>query len=186
MSGGSINQPALHYRVAEQGKVYALGGEHAEALRHYREALRLASTGGEPEVCLRHYAWCVLESLERSGSYEEVIAFCERVEAHYAQQPPATELARLDLATHHERHGVALLKLGRTAEARAWLERAVGLAGADKLPLASRVLSWVRSGLHVDPRRLAQEQERHRYWVVRPEAVNPSIALTLPPQVGLR
>src|SRR6185436_7855303 len=113
--GGSLSQPGLHYRVAEQGKVHALKGEHGEALRHYREALRLAANHGEPEVCLRHYAWCVLESLERSGAFEEVVALCQRVEAHYAQHPGTTALARLDRAAHLERQGLALLKLERTA-----------------------------------------------------------------------
>ncbi|MFY0572635.1 hypothetical protein ACN28E_53635 [Archangium lansingense] len=177
---------ALHSRVAEQGKLLALQGEHPEALRHYREALRLASQVGAPEMVLRHYAWCVLESLERSGAFEDVISFCQRVEAHYAQQPPSTELARLDLASHRERQGLALLKLQRTTEARERLESAVALAGPGRLPLSERVLSWLRGGLHVDVRRLALEQERHRYWSVRPEAVNPSIALPIPPTVAPR
>jgi tetratricopeptide (TPR) repeat protein len=181
-----MSQPGLHYHVAEQGKLHALKGEHAEALRHYREALRLAAQHGEPEVCMRHYAWCVLESLERSGALEDVLALCQRVEAHYAQHPPTTELARLDRAAHQERQGLALAKRGRTAMAREQLEAAVGLAGAGRLPLAERVLGWLRGGLHVDARRLALEQEQHRYWTVRPEAVNPSIAVPLPSLAGPR
>lgn len=176
-----MSQAGLHYRVAEQGKLHALEGQHMEALRHYREALRLAAQHGEPEVCMRHYAWCVLESLERSGAFEEMLALCQRVEAHYAQQPSSSALARLDRAAHQERQGLALLKLGRTAQAREQLESAVALAGPGRLPLAERVLGWVRGGLHVDARRLAQEQQQHRYWTVRPEAVNPSIAVSLPP-----
>ncbi|MFE8597723.1 hypothetical protein [Archangium violaceum] len=181
-----MNAPALHSRLAEQGKLLALQGGHAEALRHYREALRLASQSGAPEVVLRHYAWCVLESLERSGAFEEVLSFCQRVEAHYSRQPPSTELARLDLASHREHQGMALLGLQRATEARERLEAAVTLAGPGRLPLSERVLSWLRGGLHVDARRLALEQERHRYWSVRPEAVNPSIALPLPPPVAPR
>lgn len=181
-----MSSPALHARVAEQGKVLALEGEHAEALRHYREALRLATRDGAPELVLRHYAWCVLESLERSEAFEDVLAFCERVEAHYAQRTPDSELARLDLASHRERQGLALLKLERTAQARERLESAVALAGPGRLPLSERVLSWLRGGLHVDARRLVLEQERHRYWSVRPGAVDPSIALPLPPTVSPR
>lgn len=181
-----MSRAGLHYQVAEQGKLHALKGEHGEALRHYREALRLAAQHGEPEVCLRHYAWCVLESLERSGAFEEVLSLCQRVEAHYAQHPATTALTRLDRAAHLERQGMALLKLERAAQAREQLEAAVALAGAGRLPLAERVLGWVRGGLHVDARRLAAEQDQHRYWTVRPEAVNPSIAVPLPPLADLR
>ena len=38
MTTGAIN---VHYNVAEQGKVLALQGNHKEALRHYKEALRM-------------------------------------------------------------------------------------------------------------------------------------------------
>jgi tetratricopeptide (TPR) repeat protein len=174
---------ALHFRVAEQGKVLALAGQHDEALRHYREALRLAGlqSGADVEVRQRHYAWCVLESLERSGAHEAVISFCLRVEAHYAQRPPTSELAQRDLAAHHERHGLALAKLGRLAEARTRLESAVALAGAGRLPLAERVLGWARAGLHVDSRRISLEQDRHDYWIVRPDTVRPDVAVALPP-----
>lgn len=175
-----MSGPALHYRVAEHGKVRALAGDHAEALRHYREALRLASLQGEAEACLRHYAWCVLESLERTDAHGAVISFCERVEAHYAQRPPEGELARKDLAAHLERHGLALAKQGRAAEARERLESAVKLAGTGHLPVAERVLSWGRAGLHVDARRISLEQDRHPYWTVRPDAVRPDIAVALP------
>lgn len=176
-----MSPPALHFRVAEQGKVLALAGRHDEALRHYREALRLAALHGGSDVCQRHYAWCVLESLERSGAHEAVISFCQRVEAHYQQQPPTSDLALQDLAAHHERHGLALAKLGRLSEARTRLESAVALAGAGRLPLSERVLGWARSGLHVDARRITLEQDRHAYWVVRPDTVRPDVAVALPP-----
>ncbi|WVM91801.1 hypothetical protein ULG90_18100 [Halopseudomonas pachastrellae] len=40
----------LHLGIAEQGKVLALAGRHADALQHYQEALRMAVSSRAPEV----------------------------------------------------------------------------------------------------------------------------------------
>lgn len=175
---------ALHYGIAEAGKVHAVAGRHDEALRHYREAMRLAVEGGAEEVFFRHYTQCVLESLERLGHFDEVLAFCERAEGHYEANPPPHELAVLDRATHWERRGAVLLQADRGDEARDALEQAVSLAGKGRLPLAETLLGWVRRGLRVDARRLRAEQERREYFVVRKDSLDPSRAVELPPGVG--
>ena len=54
---------SMHLGIAEAGKVHALAGRHPEALRHYREAIRLAVSSKAPEIFFRHYSQCVLESL---------------------------------------------------------------------------------------------------------------------------
>ncbi len=179
----SMEQP-VHVGVAEQGKLFALSGDTARALYHYREAIRMAVSQGAPEVYFRHYTQCVLEVLERVGSLAEVLEFCERAERHYRQSPPANPLARRDLASIHERKGVILLKLGKTAEAREALIGALALASVDSfdLPLTQVVLQWLRSGLHIDTRRLQLEQERRGYYVVRKGNVSPSLAIRLPDQ----
>ena len=66
---------AMHLALAESGREKALRHEHTEALRLYREAMKLAVAAGAPEVFFRYYTQCVLESLERTASYDEVIAF---------------------------------------------------------------------------------------------------------------
>lgn len=175
---------ALHLGIAEQGKLHALAGDHQEALRHYREAIRLAVGSGAPEVCFRHYTQCVLESLEHMGAWGEVLEFCARVRAHYEAHPPPHELARLDLACAHEREGVVLLRRGDAAAARAALARAVELAGAGRLPLAEELHGWLRRGMQVDARRLEQQQRRHRYYIVEREAVRPERAIQLPEALG--
>lgn len=175
---------AMHAGIAEQGKVHALRGEHDEALRHYREAMRLAVEDGAPEVCFRHYTQCVLESLELLGAWEEILAFCERAEDHYADNPPPNPLAQLDLASIRERRAVVLLHQGHVDRALPVLEQALEQLPPAALPLARTLHRWLRSGLRVDPRRLRQEQERHRYFVVRREGVDPRRAIALPPGVG--
>ena len=175
---------ALHLGIAEQGKLHALAGDHGEALRHYREAIRLAVGSGAPEVCFRHYTQCVLESLEHMGAWSEILEFCERVRAHYAAHPPPHELARLDLACAHEREGVVLLKRGDPTAARAALARAVEHAGPGRLPLAEELNGWLRRGMQIDARRIEQQQRRHRYFIVEREAVRPERAIQLPKALG--
>lgn len=179
-----MHDPRLHLGIAEQGKVHALAGDTAEALRHFREATRLAVNGGAEEVFFRHYTQCVLETLERMGAYDEVLAFCERAEAHYEENPPPHELAQLDRATIRQRKGVVLLKAGRKAEAREALRLAVAEAGRGRLPLAESVGRWLSTGLHVDMRRVESEQKRHDYFVVREDLVDRERAIPLPPGVG--
>lgn len=171
---------ALHYGIAEQGKLLALKGQHAPALRHYQEALRLAVNQGAPELFFRHYTGCVLESLEHQGAFDDVVRYCDRVLAFYEQNPPPNPVAELDRAQHYERRGICHLKAGRSAAARADLEAALRLAGPGGLPLSEVALGWLRRGLHVDPRRLRAEQDRHRYFAVRADAVDPSMAVPLP------
>ena len=72
-----MEQNILHYRIAEKGKMHALDKNHKEALRHYREAMRLTQKQADSEVFFQHYGQCVMESLELSGAYDEVISFCE-------------------------------------------------------------------------------------------------------------
>ncbi|HCA23425.1 MAG TPA: peptidylprolyl isomerase, partial [Pseudomonas sp.] len=75
----------LHLGIAEQGKVLALAGRHADALQHYQEALRMAVSSRAPEVFFRHYTQCVMESLELSGELDSVLRYCNEAEAHYAR-----------------------------------------------------------------------------------------------------
>ena len=179
----------LHLNIAEAGKVHALANRHAEALRHYREAIRLAVGAGAPEIFFRHYSQCVLESLERSGGDADIIAFCEAAEAHYARlnetgEDADTPLHRKDRGSILERLGLAELRSGDVATARATLNTAIGLAGKGVLPLAEQVHGWLQRGLAVSPALLAQAQQRHHYFIVRADAVDSSRACQLPAAVG--
>ena len=172
-----------HVRIAEDGKRRALAGEHREALERYREALRLAVAAAEPEVFFRHYLECALESLERLGAYAEVLAYCDRAIEHYRATPPRHELALADLAHVHQRRGIILLKQRDPAGAAAALSEAARLAGSARcaLPLTAGVLEWLNRGWQVDPERLLAEQERQRYFSVRPGALRPPPADPISP-----
>ena len=172
---------APHAGIAERGRQLALAGQHVEALRHYREAMRYALAAGAPELCLRHYTQCALESLERLGAWEEVMATCARAREHYAEHPPASDLTRKDLGSFLEREGVVMLRMGRPDQAAERFARAVEAARPARMPLAETLAGWLRAGLQVTPDRLARELDRQLYWSVRAGTLRPALAVALPP-----
>jgi hypothetical protein len=176
----------LHAGVAEHGKVCALRGEHVAALVHYRQAMSMAIGQRAAEVVVRHYLECALESLEHMAAHDEVLAYCDRAIEHYRARPPESALARVDLASIHQRRGIALLKLKRHDEAARALEAACATAqtAPAELPLSHTLLRWLAAKLTISAQRLAAEQARHRYFSVRPENVRPSRAVPLPGQAS--
>lgn len=172
----------LHSGIAEQGKVNALRGNHVEALLHYREAMNMAVRARVPEVVFRHYLECALESLEHMGSYAELLDYCDKAIAHYAERPPENPMAELDLATIHQRRGVALMKVGDRPAASQALTTAVAGAKscAAQLPLAEQLLRWLKAELTIGKDRVLAEQHRHRYFSVRKDTVRPERAVPLP------
>jgi hypothetical protein len=172
-----------HARLAQQGKQLALSGNHVEALQYYRQAMKHARACDVPDVFLRHYTQCALESLERMGAFEEVLATCDRARQHYASHPAEGEVAQKERASFLEREGVILLRLGRRAEARARLNEAIVAALPARVPLAETLVRWLRVNLHVDGERLERELVRHRYWSIRPDGA-PSEGTLVRPQRG--
>ncbi|PTV95463.1 hypothetical protein C8J27_10499 [Rhodobacter aestuarii] len=174
-----------HMGIAEAGKLAALRGDYAEALRHYREALRLSQASRAPEVFFRHYTQCVLEALECSGAHEPVIEFCERADAHYTAQGAPLAVQQRDHATILERLGVNLACAGHTKPARLALERACALSTSQApLKVAETLLAWLQRGLAIEQRRLRDLQRRHDYFTVRPGKVSAERATPLPKSRG--
>ena len=174
----------LHLAVAEHGKLCLLKGDTREALRHFREAIRLCVSAKAPEVFFRHYTQCVLEALEKAGNLAEVIEYCREAEAHYAGLALDDAFHRKDRGAIAERLGVACARLGDRDDAVAALQRAAAIAGPGVLPLAEDLLAWLRRGYVVSAERIAQLQKTHRYFVVRPDSITPELARALPPDTG--
>ena len=172
----------LHMGLAEQGKIYALGGNYSLALAYYRKAMHMSVEAGDPEVFFRHYLECLIEALEHMGSYEEVLAYCEKAIAIYSERPPFDDLTRRDLAHLYQRRAVVLLKSGDKAGAREAFEEAtlVVRGTGQRLPLTEALLRWVQMAMHVDARRITAEQVRHHYFSVREGTIDRSRAVKLP------
>lgn len=177
--GTTTDPHALHFGIAEQGKLFALRGRHREALGQYREALRLAAHAGAPQVVARHYFHCAVESLEHLSAWPDVIAMC----AHALEAAPADNLSdfqKRDRAWLQERRGLAELMAGGTDAAKESLATAVALVGAEGAPLAAEVLGWVKSCYTVTPARLAEARRRHKSHIVRRDCVDPARAIAIP------
>ncbi len=176
----------IHLGIAEQGKLYALAGDHAKALHYYREAMHLSVQAGDPEVFFRHYLECVMESLEMMAAHPEVLDYCERAIQLYEENPPPNEMATMDLAHIFQRKGINLLKMGQEDEAIAALQQAletaktVGRLTIKTMPLTQTVLQWLTSRYHIDQPRLLAEQQRTEYFIVRKDAIDPARAIRLP------
>lgn len=175
-----------HFGIAEQGKLYALEGRHALALAYYREAIRLTVRCGEPEIVFRHYLECVLESLEKTGAYQELLEYCAKALA-LLDAAPATVRTALERAHVLQRQACVLLKSGQRDPAATALRQALDLAAVHgaRLPLATTLLGWVERGLQLDARRVAAEQERTHYFNVRRDTVDAARALKLPDEALL-
>ena len=180
--GSSVERLCLG--VAEQGKLYALKGEHGEALRHYREALRLAISCQDNELFFHHCTQCIMESLEMSGAHESVADYCIRAEDHFARVETEDPLVNRQRGANLERLALARLQIGDSEEARDLLAIAIDTAGRGALPLSEELLGWLRRGLSVSEARLRSAQRQHRYFIVRKELVDPSLAVGLPEGVG--
>ena len=170
----------VHLGIAENGKRYALGGDHRTALRHYREALRLAGQRRAPEVFLRHYTQCILESLELSGAYGGVIAVCERADAQYEACGTSSTLLARDHAAFLERLGINRLKAGDREGAREALAAALETTEARHVPVAEALLGMLMRGMTLDARRVTELQRRHDYFVVREGNTDEARARPLP------
>ena len=175
---------AMHMGIAETGKMRAVAGDHIDAMRHYREALRLAQGSGAPEVFFRHYTQCVLESLEQTGAHAEVIDFCENALAHFERIETPLALHHRDHAATLERYALNLLKSGRPKDARAALDKAMPLVKRGDLPIAHTILDWLRRGMTPDARRITDLQRKHGYWTVRADTLDPARAVPLPEHAG--
>lgn len=181
----SDNSPhRIHMGIAEAGKVEALAGNHKAALRHYREAIRLAVSIKAPEVFFRHYTQCTLESLELMQDYNEVITFCKSADDHYSSLSLNDSLHARDHAGFMERLGIVLLKSENPQEAMQAFERAIMLARKNKMPLSETVINWLKRGYSPSSSHILNAQKQHKYFTVRVDQVDRSRAKPLLQNVG--
>jgi tetratricopeptide (TPR) repeat protein len=180
------NQSNLHLQIAENGKVLALKGEHKEALRHYKEAMRMCQTVENSEVFLQHYSLCAMESLELMEAHAEVITYCDK-SIDFLTPKKATrtdDWFRKNLASLWERKAIQCIYLDEKSEAIEAFEEALKEAKDFPMPLSKELLNWLRRGYVIAPKQVRDLQKRHHYFTVRKENVNPKIAVQLPEMIN--
>lgn len=180
------NKPNLHLQIAENGKVLALKGDYKEALRHYKEAMRMCQTADNSEVFLQHYSLCAMESLELMEAHEEIITFCDKSIDFLTPKKAerSDEWFRKYIASLWERKGIQYIYLDEKSEAIEALDAALNEAANLPLPLSKELLNWLRRGYAVTPKQVRELQNRHHYFTVRKENVNEQIAVQLPDMIN--
>lgn len=188
-SSNPLDGIQLHMGVAEQGKIYAVQGNHKLALVYYQTAINMTVQAGDPELFFRLYLESSLESMEHLKLYQEVLDYCDRALAIYEKTPPAddNEFARLDFANIHQRKGIIHFKLDQKEEAKIYLKKAIDLIKQEKgkLPLAEKVLRWIQVGYHIDETRILSEQQSAKYFTVTKDNIRPKAAIKLPDEQNI-
>jgi tetratricopeptide (TPR) repeat protein len=180
------NKSNLHLQIAENGKVLALRGDHKEALRHYKEAMRMCQTVENSEMFLQHYSLCAMESLELMEAHEEIITFCNKsIDFLTPKKAERTdEWFRKNLASLWERKGIQCIYLDETTEAIEAFKTALQVAEELSMPLTKELLNWLQRGYAINHQKVRDLQKRHHYFTVRKENVNTKIAVQLPEMIN--
>ncbi|MEM6685937.1 MAG: hypothetical protein AAF617_09165 [Bacteroidota bacterium] len=173
----------LHYRIAERGKMHTLDKNYKEALRHYKEAMKMSQQEQDSELFFQHYSQCVMETLELSGAYDQVIEFCVNYRA-FLQEKEQNVLVRKHNAFVSERQAIQHILKEEQEEAKALLQAIQKDLGRGKQPITDELLGWLHRGYKVNRNQLTRLQKKHNYFIVRKESVNPKIAMDLPEGVS--
>ena len=168
----------IHIRIAEHGKICSLQGDHKEALRHYREALRLVQNQEDSEIFSQHYSHCVMESLEQTGAYDEVIMFCQNYRS-FLEDKTETDFTKKHRAFICERQGIQHLLKEEKEEALDLLSEAQKTIGIGKQPITDQLIQWIQRNYFISKEQIQTLQRKHNYFIVRKEKVNPTIAMKL-------
>jgi tetratricopeptide (TPR) repeat protein len=173
------SQQKLHLGIAEKGKLYSLEGNYKEALRHYREAIRLVQNGKDNDLFFQHYSQCVMEALELSGAYDEVINYCEKF-LSFLDEKESSEFVTRHKAHILEKLAVQHLLKGEKEEALECLREAQSLVKKGVQPLTDDLLNWTQRNYQITKKQIQDAQKKYNYFIVRKDKVNPEYAIEIP------
>ena len=172
----------MHLRIAEQGKLFSLKRNFTEALRYYREAIRMLEPQNiqGKDLFFQHYSQCVMETLELSGSHEEVLNYCYQYLTFLEEKSESDTLVNALKAHILEKMAVQYLYLDEYDEAKGLLQESKNLAGEHKQPITDQLLMWLQRGYTINQKQIADLLKKNNYYIVRDDTVNRAIALELP------
>lgn len=170
----------MHLGIVENGKIYSLKGDHTEALRHYREGIRMATKENADQVFFQHYTQCVMESLELSGAHDEVIAYCDKAIALLEDNVDKADIIKKNYAVAVEKKAVQYLLKEDKTEAVTLFKKAQDAIGRGKQPLTDELLNWLQRGYTVSKQQIVASQKKHKYFTVTKENIKPEMAIKLP------
>lgn len=170
----------MHLGIVENGKIYSLKGDHTEALRHYREGIRMCTQQNASEVFFQHYTQCVMESLELSGAYDEVISYCNKAISLLEDNIYKADFIKKNYVAALEKKGIQYLLKDDKTEAVAIFKKAQDAIGRGKQPLIDELLNWLQRGYTVSKQQILGSQKKHKYFTVTKENLKPEMAVELP------
>ena len=173
------NTDYLHLGIAEKGKLYALEGNYKEALRHYKEAIKMTQNKPQGELFFQHYAQCTMEALELTGSHDEVIHFCEKF-LDLLEEKENNELIIKYKADILQRMAIQYLLKNDTEEAEALFKTIRETIGVGKQKLTDELMNWIQRRYTLSKKQICDMQKKYQYFIVTKENVRPEIAVELP------
>lgn len=173
----------FHFRIVEQGKIHSLNQNFGEALRHFREGIKMCQKESGSDLFFQHYSQCAMEALELSGAHEEVISFCEKTRDFLDESAEDSDYLKRYYGSILEREGIQHLLIEEREEAIELFKEAQQVAGKMAQPLTNELLNWTQRGYTITSKQIRDSQKKHNYFVIRKESVNPKIAVQLPETV---
>lgn len=170
---------SFHLGIAEKGKIYAVAGNHKEALRHYKEAIKMTQNQVNGEMFFQHYIQCAMESMELMGAYEEVINYCEKF-LDLLDTKEQTEIIVKYKADVLQRMAIQFLYKEDKEEAKALFQIVQKTIGIGKQKLTDELLNWLLRGYNINPKQILEMQKKHQYFIVNKDNLKPEIAIELP------
>lgn len=176
----------LHNGVAEKGKLFAIQGNHKEAIRYYKEAIRMCRTLPNAEEFIHHYNICIMESLELMESYNEVIEFCDKCLDFLKIKDSLKNnlFVKNYAASVLERKGIQFLLLNEKEKAIDSFKSVQHHIDIKLMPLTNELLNWALRGLTITHKQILELQKKYLYFIVRKDAVNVKIAVELPRNIN--
>jgi tetratricopeptide (TPR) repeat protein len=170
----------MHLRVAEKGKLLCLEGKYMESLMHLKEAIRMIQDTPKSDIFFQHYSLCVMEVLELSEAYDEVISYCEKLIELLESTNITSELRDKYYAFIIERMAIQYILKGETDCAADLLKSARERYRSSKMPITEQLLIWLNRKFHLSKKQIQELEKNNNYFVIRKDSVNPDIAVELP------
>ena len=177
------NKYLLHLGIAEKGKMFALQGNHKEALRHYKEAIKMTQGQEKGDIFFQLYMQYTLESLELMGAYDEVLSYCETL-LSFLEGKDNNEIIIKYKAETWQRMAIQYIYKEDHESAKEYLMFVKKETGGPKLPIAERVLDWINRRYNITKKQLTDLQKEHKYFIVTKENINEELAIELPQAIG--
>jgi len=169
----------LHLGIAEKGKMNAVQGNHKEALRHYREAIKMTQGQEMGEMFFQHYMQCTLESLELMGDYDAVLNYCMKLMELLDSKEKSEFISKNKIETW-QRMAFQYLHKDNPETAKEYLMKIVKEAGNGKLKMAEILLNWINRKYKITKKQILDLQNENHYFIVNKNNLKPEIAIELP------